>query len=65
MLEDLTGIGGGEGLDGVLVDLQDEVVEDGHLCPSPVQQLGRAYLTLRERKGSEVSWRVKHVCLMQ
>ena len=33
------GVSGGEGLDGVLVDLQDEVMDDGHLCPSPVQQL--------------------------
>ena len=33
------GISGGEWLDGVLVDLQDEVMDDGHLCPSPVQQL--------------------------
>ena len=29
----------GEGLDGVLGDLQDEVVEDSHHCPSPGQQL--------------------------
>ena len=28
-----------EGLDGVLVSIQDEVMDGGHLRPSPVQQL--------------------------
>ena len=29
----------GVGLDGVLVNVQDEVMDGGHLRPSPVQQL--------------------------
>ena len=28
-----------EGLDGILVSIQDEVMDGGHLRPSPVQQL--------------------------
>ena len=30
--------GRGEGLDGILADMQDEVMEGDHLHPSPVQQ---------------------------
>ena len=29
----------GQGLDGVLVDVKDEVMDGGHLRPSPIQQL--------------------------
>ena len=59
MLEDLPGIGGGEGLDGVLVDLQDEVIEDGHLRPSPVQQLKVGIPDSEGEKGSEANRQVK------
>ena len=29
----------GQGLDGVLVDVQDEVMDGDHIRPSPIQQL--------------------------
>ena len=29
----------GQGLDGVLVGVQDEVMDGGHLSPAPTQQL--------------------------
>ena len=29
----------GQGLDGVPFDVQDEVMDGGHICPCPIQQL--------------------------
>ena len=65
-LEDPIGAGGGEGLDCMLMDLQDEVAESGHHSPSLIQQLEVDIPDYGGReRGMEANRQVKLVCLMQ
>ena len=60
-----TGLGGGDKLDGVLLDLHGEMMEGGHCSLPPFgQQLERDIPNYRESEGFEGDGNQTSVCLM-